>query len=285
MGTGGSKAETDGDGWNQEHTYDLDATLSGGSPRGSGGVATSNAVSPSGTATNAAYSTYYQSPTPTTRVAPNAPYVARRPEVEIPPKPKPDEYVPTVFTWSQGGGKQIFITGTFNNWSERIPLVRSGHDFTTILNLPTGTHQYKFIIDDRWSCASDQPTVTDNIGNINNFVVVEKRVGEDYGGLPAPSSSPPGSYGLQIPSDDFYDVDPPLLPPHLTRTILDTPANAYPDPTVLPSPQHVHLNHLFKFSKPTSGEDIQIFGHTTRFRGKYVTTVYYKPKPTPSYPA
>ena len=42
-----------------------------------------------------------------------------------------DDIVPTVFKWEHGG-RQVFITGTFNNWERQIPMHRSGNDFTYV---------------------------------------------------------------------------------------------------------------------------------------------------------
>jgi hypothetical protein len=67
----------------------------------------------------------------------------------------PDGVVPNVFKWDQGG-RNVYITGTFNNWERQIPMHRSGNDFTYIHNLKKGKHAYKFIVDDEWRFASDQ---------------------------------------------------------------------------------------------------------------------------------
>jgi 5'-AMP-activated protein kinase regulatory beta subunit len=71
-----------------------------------------------------------------------------------------EELVPTVFKWEHGG-RQVFITGTFNNWESQIPMHRSGNDFTYIHNLKKGKHAFKFIVDDEWRFAPDLPTVAD----------------------------------------------------------------------------------------------------------------------------
>jgi len=47
--------------------------------------------------------------------------------------------VPTIITWNKGG-QNVYLTGTFNNWSAKIPLNKSTNDFSTVLNLPIGTH-------------------------------------------------------------------------------------------------------------------------------------------------
>lgn len=56
--------------------------------------------------------------------------------------------LPTVFKWD-GGGKQVFISGTFNQW-QVLPMVKSHGDFVTIIDLPEGDHQYKFCVDGEW---------------------------------------------------------------------------------------------------------------------------------------
>ena len=69
-----------------------------------------------------------------------------------------EEKVPMVFRW-EGGGKDVYITGTFNKWSEKIPMRLSGNDFTYIRDLKKGKHAYKFIVDDEWRFAPDQVSI------------------------------------------------------------------------------------------------------------------------------
>ena len=56
--------------------------------------------------------------------------------------------LPTVFKW-EGGGKQVYISGTFSEWKP-LPMVKSHGDFVTIVDLPEGDHQYKFYVDGEW---------------------------------------------------------------------------------------------------------------------------------------
>lgn len=79
------------------------------------------------------------------------------------------EGVPTIFQWTHGG-TQVFITGTFTNWSNKIPMSRSGNDFSYMQSLTKERHEYKFIVDGEWRIAPEQPTVTDVDGNINNLL-------------------------------------------------------------------------------------------------------------------
>lgn len=62
------------------------------------------------------------------------------------PQKKPA--LPTVFKWD-GGGKQVYISGTFSDW-KILPMVRSHGDFVTIIDLPEGEHEYKFYVDGEW---------------------------------------------------------------------------------------------------------------------------------------
>ncbi|EDL19835.1 protein kinase, AMP-activated, beta 1 non-catalytic subunit, isoform CRA_a [Mus musculus] len=61
----------------------------------------------------------------------------------------PAQARPTVFRWT-GGGKEVYLSGSFNNWS-KLPLTRSQNNFVAILDLPEGEHQYKFFVDGQWT--------------------------------------------------------------------------------------------------------------------------------------
>lgn len=82
----------------------------------------------------------------------------------------PMPIVPVVFTWTHGGNN-VFLIGSFNNWSEKIPMVRSGQEFHVVVNLKREEHQYKFIADDQWRYSSDYPIVSDDLGNIHNVQI------------------------------------------------------------------------------------------------------------------
>jgi len=70
------------------------------------------------------------------------------------------------------------------------------------------------------------------------------------------SGSPPGSYGQLIPShhnpvivqDGMHASVPPVLPPHLLHVILNKEVVDHNDPSLLPEPNHVSLNHLYALS-------------------------------------
>eukprot|EP01017_Pseudomicrothorax_dubius_P007552 TRINITY_DN12358_c0_g1_i3.p1 TRINITY_DN12358_c0_g1~~TRINITY_DN12358_c0_g1_i3.p1 ORF type:complete len:289 (-),score=43.03 TRINITY_DN12358_c0_g1_i3:36-902(-) len=77
--------------------------------------------------------------------------------------------VNTEFKWPFGG-ETVYLTGTFTFWRDHIPMQRNGDEFTTILKLPRGVYQYKFIVDGDWQHSPDDPTTSDPCGNINNIL-------------------------------------------------------------------------------------------------------------------
>uniref|UniRef100_A0A8C2RHJ6 5'-AMP-activated protein kinase subunit beta-1 n=1 Tax=Capra hircus TaxID=9925 RepID=A0A8C2RHJ6_CAPHI len=162
----------------------------------------------------------------------------------------PAQARPTVFRWT-GGGKEVYLSGSFNNWS-KLPLTRSHNNFVAILDLPEGEHQYKFFVDGQWTHDPSEPVVTSQLGTVNNIIQVKKTDFEVFDALmvdsqkcsdvseslqrrrlptrPAAqhnllelSSSPPGPYHqepyVSKPEERFKA--PPILPPHLLQVILN----------------------------------------------------------------
>ncbi|XP_054419263.1 flavin-containing monooxygenase 5 isoform X3 [Pteronotus mesoamericanus] len=187
-------------------------------------------------------------------------FVSWQQELEDSVKPT-QQARPTVIRWSEGG-KEVFISGSFNNWSTKIPLIKSHNDFVAILDLPEGEHQYKFFVDGQWVHDPSEPVVTSQLGTINNLIHVKKSDFEVFDALKLDSmessetscrdlsSSPPGPYGQEMymfRSEERFK-SPPILPPHLLQVILNKDTNISCDPALLPEPNHVMLNHLYALS-------------------------------------
>ncbi|ESO83572.1 hypothetical protein LOTGIDRAFT_133271, partial [Lottia gigantea] len=188
--------------------------------------------------------------------------------------------LPTVFKW-EGGGKEVYIGGSFNNWKAKIPLVKSQNDFYTIVDLPEGEHEYKFYIDGNWVKDPNEPTKSNNIGSENNVVKVRNTDFEVFEALAIDSrtdssGSPPGEYSQVIPvkQTGVKISGPPFLPPQLLQIILNKDTPAHCEPSLLPEPNHVMLNHLYALSIK---DGVMVLSATHRFRKKYVTTLLYKP--------
>uniref|UniRef100_A0A3Q3DYI8 Protein kinase, AMP-activated, beta 1 non-catalytic subunit, a n=1 Tax=Hippocampus comes TaxID=109280 RepID=A0A3Q3DYI8_HIPCM len=166
---------------------------------------------------------------------------------------------PTVFRW-KGDGKEVYLSGSFNNWANKIPLIRSQNTFVTIVELPEGEHQYKFYVDGQWTHDPAEPVVTSQMGTVNNIIQVKKTDFEVFDALMVDSqkcsdmsdlsSSPPGPYhqDAYVPKQEEKFKSPPILPPHLLQVILNKDTGISCDPALLPEPNHVMLNHLYALS-------------------------------------
>mmetsp|Transcript_35251 Transcript_35251/g.78447 ORF Transcript_35251/g.78447 Transcript_35251/m.78447 type:complete len:269 (-) Transcript_35251:625-1431(-) len=190
--------------------------------------------------------------------------------------PATPKLMPVVIVWSHGGN-HVEVEGSFDNWTTRQPLQRSGKDFTIIKLLPPGVYQYKFIVDGEWKYDPNQPAMFDEMGNVNNVIEVHEYVPENLDGLSGfePPPSPPSSYNNPTPVAEDYAKEPPMMPPHLQLTLLNVPP-ALDAQAVLPRPQHVILNHVYC----QRGQNVNalVVGTTHRYKSKYITTVIYKPK-------
>ena len=178
-----------------------------------------------------------------------------------------------VFHW-EGGGHVAFITGSFNDWSQKIPMHRSGNDFTYIRELSKTKHAYKFIVDEQWRFSPDQPTVSDVHGNINNYVDLtdyEPQFGENMPPLGSRRSVAEDElYSRAVPDFDSMNKQPMDVPVHMKTIIL----NASSTSNIMPLPSHVTIDHLYCAAVK---DGLMVQGVTQRFRSKFVTTVYYQP--------
>jgi len=224
--------------------------------------------------------------------------------LEVSDRDSANNTVPTIITWTQGGNN-VYVTGTFNGWKQKIHLVKSSQDFSAVLELPPGTHRLKFIVDDEWKCSNDLETATDPDGNLVNYVEVDDGLDDDIDEFDERrcsiegddlsayllSSTPPGTYSADIPqylqtiaqqspeaaavtAQQQQITQPPSLPPHLEKVMLNSQTVSDEDNSVLPVPNHVTLNHLYACSIK---DGVMALAATSRYRKKYVTTMYYRP--------
>eukprot|EP00388_Colpodella_angusta_P000708 GDKJ01002513.1.p1 GENE.GDKJ01002513.1~~GDKJ01002513.1.p1 ORF type:complete len:326 (-),score=49.40 GDKJ01002513.1:117-1094(-) len=170
------------------------------------------------------------------------------------------QLIPCVFTWTHGG-QEVFITGSFNDWSieNKIKLVRSTNEFSVVHELPRGIHQFKFIVDDNWKYAPEQATQCDANGNINNIINISNY---QYHAFRVPSEHEQARYAIysqRIPDHSEF-VEAPTLPyllfkasPALQQDLNPTlqlvpPPNAPPRPPNLYVPFQCSTAHVFQDS-------------------------------------
>jgi 5'-AMP-activated protein kinase regulatory beta subunit len=143
-------------------------------------------------------------------------------------------------------------------------------------------------VDDEWKCSNDMETATDPDGNLVNYLQVmdeddEQDHNEDFGDLSTVSSSDNDKYSTTIPAEllqlaslNEQDQDqkkewekkqpqPPGLPPHLEKVLLNSQTVSEEDNSVLHEPNHVTLNHLYACSIK---DNVMALATTSRYRKK-----------------
>jgi len=91
--------------------------------------------------------------------------------------------------WS-GEGSEVKIAGEFNSWTPAdTKLEDNTYIFTS--HLSPGRYTYKWVVDGNWIVNNNQPTITDESGNVNNVIVVESISGEQVSDLPKEDAHKP----------------------------------------------------------------------------------------------
>ncbi|CAH9148842.1 unnamed protein product [Cuscuta epithymum] len=102
----------------------------------------------------------------------------------------------TRFVWPYGG-RNVYLSGTFTGWGQwpMTPVEGCPSVFQTICCIPSGYHQYKFVVDGEWRHDENQPFVTGNYGTVNTIILPRET---DY--------NPPANAGQIAPISNM-DVD------------------------------------------------------------------------------
>ncbi|KAJ7095089.1 hypothetical protein B0H15DRAFT_91323 [Mycena belliarum] len=73
------------------------------------------------------------------------------------------------FTWPSAHPSVVVVTGTFDEWTASVHLVKSESGFHGSTLIPWDSKiLFKYIVDSNWVCESTSPTETDASGNVNN---------------------------------------------------------------------------------------------------------------------
>ncbi|KAI9203616.1 uncharacterized protein BJ171DRAFT_568742 [Polychytrium aggregatum] len=181
-----------------------------------------------------------------------------------------EKTIPVLISWTQSG-RTVYVTGTFNNWRQKVKLTHSDDgDFMTVVNMLPGTHRLKFIVDSQWKCSDDLAIGPDPEGNLVNFLHVSDESGDAIGdGLDGlsrcgddgeiQSNSPEESYTNEIPSYLFPNAQSPFATSPTPRSqqieIMRTHAsNAQIPPTDSPPKLPYHLEKVLLNSAQRAGE-------------------------------
>ncbi|WQF88942.1 Putative AMP-activated kinase, glycogen-binding protein [Colletotrichum destructivum] len=84
------------------------------------------------------------------------------------------------FTWAHPA-EEVYVTGTFDNWTKSEKLDKVGNSFEKTVTLPNASEKiyYKFVVDNNWITDHTAPQEPDHEGNVNNFLTPEQIVKED----------------------------------------------------------------------------------------------------------
>ena len=82
------------------------------------------------------------------------------------------------FEYEDGSGKEVFLSGSFNNWQMTTRMrerKKPGH-YSCRLLLEPGEYQYKFVVDGNWCLDAENPNfIPNDFGTLNSLLIVRER--------------------------------------------------------------------------------------------------------------
>jgi len=89
---------------------------------------------------------------------------------------RPDEeeevMVKTEFVWADGAEYDVKLSGSWNGWMPVQMYHEGGGMWSVVTPVPTGTHEFKFVVDGEWRHSTRHPTVGDDEETMNNIRVI-----------------------------------------------------------------------------------------------------------------
>jgi len=81
-----------------------------------------------------------------------------------------------IFHFKSHPGSTVYLTGSFNNWNENAKKmidVSGNGDYSTTLFLPSGKHEYKFVVNGEWHVDPECPNWEVNgLGTLNSIITI-----------------------------------------------------------------------------------------------------------------
>jgi 5'-AMP-activated protein kinase regulatory beta subunit len=208
---------------------------------------------------------------------------------------KKERTLPAIIRWYEPC-KSVSVICSNDNWQvkhkmeldkvDRKSHTKNENVYLTILNLAEGEYHYRYIVDGHERHNPREKFVTDEkTGKTSNVIRVRNADFEAFDALLMDSESQKADsdseYGqveprMMNPMEAMKPRNqPPSLPSHLLHKILlNQDTSIACDPSLLPEPNSSQLNHLYALS---IREDTLALSATHRFRGRFVTTLLYKP--------
>jgi hypothetical protein len=69
--------------------------------------------------------------------------------------------------------KSVKMAGSYDGWQQPRALTSIGDGiWQKRIDLPAGRYEYQFLIDGKWQTNSDEATITNGFGDLNNILIV-----------------------------------------------------------------------------------------------------------------
>jgi len=188
-----------------------------------------------------------------------------------------EEYLPTNFVWSHGGTEVRMVTSA-DAWANETIMYRTTNnsgrvEFSAVVEMPPGLHWYKFVVDEVWACARDQPFKRELEGGYVNYIRVRSFSMQSL--ISEKLRETNDEWGTSFKFEHLRG-SLPQAPPHLGAILLNVKPSATKHNEWDTKPNHCVHGHLYL--EQTTADDLMVLGTTERYRDKAYTTVMYRPK-------
>lgn len=106
-----------------------------------------------------------------------APVEQRKPTVNAAENEMSDDdeevLVKTEFVWADGADRDVKLSGAWNGWMPVQMYHEGGGMWSVVTPVPSGTHEFKFVVDGEWKHSTRHPTVGESPETMNNIRVIK----------------------------------------------------------------------------------------------------------------
>lgn len=116
-----------------------------------------------------------------------------------------------VFKWEHPA-QEVYVTGTFDDWSKSEKLEKVGDIFVKDVTLPSAAEKiyYKFVVDGNWVTDHTAPQENDASGNLNNVLTTERIVKHTPATAGVMSTVTPSATTAELAKDVPLESNAPL---------------------------------------------------------------------------
>lgn len=134
------------------------------------------------------------------------------------------------FRWEHPA-EEVFVTGTFDNWTKSVKLEKVGDVFEKTVELaPTTKIYYKFVADNNWTTNESLPKEPDHEGNVNNFLTPDDFIKSNPSAAFISSVGPQSTTAKMAGAQLLAEKEPIPTPSDIPGGFPDTPTNELDKP-------------------------------------------------------